>query len=178
MKNTVKKATIIVILLNLICVSFYLVTKSEAALTLTITTGTVMYHFCFRLAVGSLVPCINNCDSKWFAEKSLEKKIYKFLKVNKWKRFFPSYSPETYDVANKSVMDIIKTTCRNEIIHEINILLSFTPILFIAFFNSPAAFILTSVFGGLCDLPFVIIQRYNRPRLKKIQQRMNRKNKN
>ena len=43
--------------------------------------------------------------------------------------------------------------------------LSFVPLVLIIPYGVPAVFILTSVFACLIDLQFVMIQRYNRPRV-------------
>lgn len=49
--------------------------------------------------------------------------------------------------------------------HRIIMVLSFVPLLFIIPFGEPAVFAITSVAACLIDCTFVIIQRYNRPRV-------------
>ena len=60
---------------------------------------------------------------------------------------------------------MIHTTCVAEITHEIIILLSFAPLLVIPKFGAAPVFVITSLLAALFDGIFVIMQRYNRPRL-------------
>lgn len=154
----------------------YLKFNTDLFITLSITFGTILYHFLMRLAVGFLVPHSFHYTDKFFTEKAFEKPLYKALKVKKWKRFMPSYNPDSYSIKNdvRSLEIIADTTCRNEIIHLVICLLSFVPVSFTAFFGAAAVFIITSVFSCMFDMIFVIMQRYNRPRLVRI---INRKNK-
>ncbi len=154
----------------------YLKFNTDLFITLSITFGTILYHFLMRLAVGFLVPHSFHYTDKFFTEKAFEKPLYKALKVKKWKRFMPSYNPDSYSIKNdvRSLEIIADTTCRNEIIHLVICLLSFVPVSFTSFFGAAAVFIITSVFSCMFDMIFVIMQRYNRPRLVKI---INRKNK-
>lgn len=154
----------------------YLKFNTDLFITLSITFGTILYHFLMRLAVGFLVPHSFHYTDKFFTEKAFEKPLYKALKVKKWKRFMPSYNPDSYSIKNdvRSLEIIADTTCRNEIIHLVICLLSFVPILFSIPFGAAAVFIITSVLGCIFDIIFVIMQRYNRPRLVRI---INRKNK-
>ena len=77
----------------------------------------------------------------------------------------PTFHPKWFDIIKHSIEDIIMTGCEAEVGHEINVLLSFIPLILIFWFGAPAVFIITSVAGAIMDLIFVIIQRYNRPRL-------------
>ena len=56
-------------------------------LSAAISTGTVFYHFAMRLAVGAVVPKMLSHPGrrKWFAQRSLEPKLYKALRVKQWK---------------------------------------------------------------------------------------------
>ena len=91
--------------------------------------------------------------------------------MHKWKKFIPTYSPETFDTTNKSIEEIVGATCQAEVVHEIIMLFSLLPIALIPIFNAPAVFIITSILSMMIDSIFVILQRYNRPRLIKILKR-------
>lgn len=168
--------TAIFTMLTVLFSVLYLKFNTDLFITLSITFGTILYHFLMRLAVGFLVPHSFHYTDKFFTEKAFEKPLYKALKVKKWKRFMPSYNPDSYSIKNdvRSLEIIADTTCRNEIIHLVICLLSFVPILFSIPFGAAAVFIITSVLGCIFDIIFVIMQRYNRPRLVRI---INRKNK-
>lgn len=148
-------------------------------LSVTITIGVFTYHFVMRLAVGLSINTIVknkvNYNSWWYKEKKFEKKLYSILKVKKWKKYLPTYSPETFDVNNHSLEEIASATCQAELIHEVIALLSFLPILLYIPFGELAVFIITSVIACIIDLAFVVLQRYNRPRLIKLIERKNLK---
>lgn len=147
--------------------------------TLAITCGTCFYHFAMRLVVGHLIDAIYhnkmNYNKWWFKERKFESRLYKFLHVKNWKKFLPTYNPKDYNVKENSIESIIQVTCQAEIVHEIIMILSFIPIIFTIWFDSLVAFIVTSVISFFFDGLFVILQRYNRPRLVKILQRQNKK---
>lgn len=142
---------------------------------LAITFGTIFYHFAMRLFVGAFTCHKFNYKSFWFKEKSFEKGLYKALRVKKWKGKMPSYNPQTYMTRDVPLEDIINTMCRNEVIHEIIALLSFVPILFSLVFDTALVFVMTSIIACLCDLVFVVMQRYNRPRVVRLMQRQSKK---
>lgn len=107
-------------------------------------------------------------NSKWFTQKSFEKKLYKFLKVKKWKEKVPSWSPGAFSLGNNTLHNIAIGMCNAEAVHEVIVVLSFVPILFSIEYGVPAVFIITSILAAAVDMVFVIVQRYNRPRIVKI----------
>ena len=150
-------------------------TKNDIAKTVTITVGVTLYHFAMRLAVGTVINAIMNNKANhnhiWFREKSFENKLYKLIRVRKWKKHLPTYSPDTFDTGRKTVKELVGATCQAEIVHEVIMVLSLLPILFIPFLGGAAAMIITSVLAMLFDSLFVILQRYNRPKLIRIMER-------
>ena len=145
--------------------------ESKVLLSLTITSGVFAYHFVMRLTVGFIINEIFHndisYDLKWFRTHRFEKKLYSFLKVRKWKKHIPTYLPETFSVDRKFT-DIAKATCQAEIVHEVIAVLSFAPILLAIPFEDFWIFASTSVASSLIDMTFVIVQRYNRPRILKM----------
>ena len=77
----------------------------------------------------------------------------------------PTFSPTTFSLKDNSLEFILGASCQAEIVHEVIVVLSFLPIALIPIFNSPVAFILTSVLSAIFDLSFAVIQRFNRPRI-------------
>jgi hypothetical protein len=145
--------------------------KSGFLLSFTITMGVFAYHFVMRLLVGLIIDKIFNnnisYNKKWFKTCKFEEKVYSFLKVKKWKKHIPSYNPANFSLEN-TYSQIASATCQAELVHEIIIVFSFLPILLSIWFGTTAVFVITSVLAALIDLIFVILQRYNRPRILKI----------
>ena len=147
----------------------YHFTGSRVIFSVAITFGTIFYHLAVRLAVGYLINARyhNRMDytGKWFTEKAFEPKLYKMIRVKKWKKRFPAFNPQDFDIRSRSVTEIVQVTCQAEIVHEVNMILSVVPIVFSFWFGSLGVFVLTSCAAFLFDSIFVIMQRYNRPRL-------------
>lgn len=140
-----------------------------------VTLITTFYHTCVRPLTGSVINAIyhNKMDFTkwWFKEKKIEKPVYKFLKVHKWKNVFPTYDKSAFDFKKKSIEEILGATCQAEVVHEIMFLLSFLPLFMIIPYGRAVVFIITSVLCALIESVFIIIQRYNRPRLLKLYKR-------
>lgn len=138
-------------------------------LTLGITFMTICYHFTARLVIGTLMDVISlsqfDPESWRFRELKFERKLYKILRVKKWKRFMPTYVNGKFDIAEKPIDNIIGEVCRAESVHWLCIAASLASITFAMPFGSLLVFLITGIAGALFDLMFVIIQRYNRPRL-------------
>lgn len=136
-----------------------------------ITFGTFFYHFAMRLLVGYIVPlCCSgkiNSESKYFSEKKWERKLYKALKVKAWKDKMPTYAPESFSLEKHSLEEIIDSTCVSELVHLVIAFLSFIPLLFAIPFGEFVVFFCTSIAACCFDILFLIMQRYNRPRLQK-----------
>lgn len=168
MKKIIINATVIIAVLTAVFSALYINYDITVFESMAITFGTILYHFVMRLTVGFIVPHRYRYTDKFFTEKSFEKPLYNKLKVKKWKRFMPSYNPASYSVRDNDLEHIANTTCRNEVIHLVICALSFVPILFSVPFGETAVFIITSVLGCMFDMIFVIMQRYNRPRIVKL----------
>lgn len=152
-------------------------TQSEIISMIAITFLTIAFHFDIRLLIGNIIPKYKNrinINHKYYQTKQIEKKIYKKLKVKEWKSKVPSYDLDEFNINKCSIEEIIINMCNSEIIHSINFILSYIPIIFSIWFGEIEVFIITSVLASIYDLQFVILQRYNRPRFFRI---LNRKQK-
>lgn len=107
-------------------------------------------------------------DNWWFRERPLEKSLYKILGVKKWKSKLPTWQDGDFDIKKADSSVIIYNMNKAEVYHEICMLLSFIPILYAIPFGKFWIFFGTSVGGALFDFLFVMIQRYNRPRMRKL----------
>lgn len=152
-----------------ICLPVFIITKNAILEAFTITIGVSLYHFVMRLTVGTIVNLAMknkaNYKNLWFCEKSFESKLYSLIRVRKWKKHLPTYSPDTFDTSKKTVEELIGATCQAEIVHEIIMVLSLLPIALIPVLGGAIALISTSFLSMLFDSLFVILQRYNRPKL-------------
>ncbi len=175
MKNKVNKvmiysALIITLLTCLLFINnFYSYNESIEALAITLLT--VAFHLDSRLIIGAIISKFKNkinYNSKYYKTRKLENKIYKILKVKKWKSKVGTFDTDEFNLEKNTMEDILINMCNSEKIHTINIFISYIPLSFIIWFGQPYAFIVTSIFASLYDLLFVMVQRYNRPRIEKI----------
>ncbi len=141
-----------------------------------ITCFTIMYHLWMRLIMGNVSKLFKvSYKSWWFKEKSYESGLYSLLRVKNWKGKALTYNPELYDVKNRTLTQIADTTAMSELDHWINVGISSTTLLFGLIWGQLWIFALTAFLASLFDSQFIIIQRYNRPRLIKLIDRQNRK---
>ena len=178
MKRKMVLITVFLCVCFTISLPIFIVTKNDIVETLTIMLGVTLYHFVMRLLVGTVVNGImkNKANYKniWFREKRFENKLYKLMRVRKWKKYLPTYDVNTFDTSQKTVQDIAEATCQAEIVHEVIMVFSLLPIVTIPFLGGAVAMIITSILAMLFDSLFVILQRYNRPKLIKVMKRFNK----
>ena len=128
-----------------------------------------------RLLVGVIVDRImqNKADyqKRWYKVSDFEMKLYQKMKVKKWKNHMPTFNPDTFDISKHSWEEIIQATCQSEIVHEINVICSFLPVAASIWFDSFWVFLITSIGGAVFDFMFVIMQRFNRRRILKMQRK-------
>ena len=160
------------IISSILCVLFWLmnnILSGDIGRTLAITFTTISYHFCMRLFVGFAYDRVMNNKADysraWFQVSDTENRIYRFLKVKKWKRKMPTYDPEVFSPEKHTWDEIAQAMCQSELVHETNVVLSFVPVIWIIWWGSLWVFIITSICAALFDMIFVIMQRYNRPRI-------------
>lgn len=146
--------------------------------TLGVTAMTVGYHFTVRLVIGDVTDAImrNEADWRkpWFRERKFEQRLYKKLKVKKWKGRLPTFDENAFKLGKQPIERIIGATCQSEIVHELDVLASLAAIFFAIPFGEVWVFVITSALGAAFDMIFVIMQRYNRPRLLRTLKRRNR----
>ena len=151
---------------------------ADAILSLAITAGTICYHFAMRLLVGLLYNLFmrNKADYRkaWYHLRPWESPLYKWLHIKEWKAKIPTYNPELFDPRKHSWDEIVQAMCQSELVHETIVVLSFLPILASMWFGSIGVFVITSVLAAGIDMIFVIVQRYNRPRIIQIIERKTR----
>jgi len=137
-----------------------------------ISTGTTFYHFAMRLLAGWIVPRFFRdgvlYQSRWFRPLSFEPALHAALKVKKWKDRMPTYDPASFSLKDNTLAQIVCTSCVSEAVHDVIVLFSFLPIFFSCLWGALPVFLITSVLAALFDCCFILMQRYNRPRLQKL----------
>lgn len=172
MKKIVYSFGIGFIVLTLFFCGIYVKYHNCLVLSLTITFGIISYHFVMRLLVGFVVGrCMHNkadYTKKWYQSRQWEKSIYEILKVRYWKNYLPTFEQDYFNLRKRSFDQKAQAMCQAEVVHEVIVLLCFIPVLFSIWFNAFWVFMITSFLAACFDLAFVIMQRYNRPRVIKL----------
>ena len=157
---------------SILCVLFWMMNDNFSGdiwLTFAITFTTISYHFCMRLVVGFVYDRVMNNKADysrtWFQVRDTENRIYRFLRVKKWKHKMPTYDPDVFSPEKHTWDEIAQAMCQSELVHETNVVLSFVPVIWTIWWGSLWVFIITSICAAAFDMIFVIMQRYNRPRI-------------
>jgi glycosyl-4,4'-diaponeurosporenoate acyltransferase len=132
--------------------------------------------------VGQLLP------RSWFEAQRFpyrvhawEKKTYEALGIRKWKTKVPDMSRLLGDMLKKEVAPddsaagvdaLVKETCVSECVHWL-LIAATVPILLC--WKKWVAVVFYAVYNLLGNLPYILIQRYNRPRLMALAARKHRK---
>lgn len=169
MKRTIIRITVFLGGAFLVALLILKITGAELWKTPSISLGVTFYHFAMRLLVGYGLDWLlrNRVDyhRAWFRERKMEKKLYELLKVKQWKNHMPTFESSYFDRRLHSLEEITQATCQAELVHEVIMVLSFSPMLLCRKFGAAGVFAVTSILAALVDGAFVIMQRFNRPRL-------------
>lgn len=168
--------TIMLLVMTLIFLYLYHSCHQAWMLSVYVTLLTVFYHFAMRLVVGKAVTFIYKnrefrVDTIGFRIRSYEPRLYQVLHVKQWKTKVITASPDQFDLRKISPEELLHSVLQAELVHRVIMVLSFLPLLLIIPYGVPLVFILTSVLASLFDLIFVMIQRYNRPRVIRLAER-------
>ena len=170
------------IIIWLVCFTLYYknVYKNSVILWTGIVAFTIMYHFWVRIIMGNVSRLFKkhiNYKQKWFKERKFEKGLYKLLRVKEWKGKALTYNPELFSLKDNSLEDIANTMCKAEVDHWINEIISVTTLLFSIPWGGFIAFLVSAIVAMIFDSQFIIIQRYNRPRVINIIEKQKNKEK-
>lgn len=130
---------------------------------------------------------------KWFKYNLFPYRIYKFekngqiyhkLHIKKWQnkvpdmsKIFPKLMPPknmTEDYRTNLTL-MIQETCIAEFIHTVN---CFAGLYCIKLYPGKGGIIIAVLYAVLFNMPFILIQRYNRPRFIKLQNKLKDRNDN
>ena len=168
MKQKILAATVFFNVAAVALFAVYAATGNSTVLTFAITALTTAYHFDMRLLAGLITAHFApyyHPDAACFRQRRWEKKLYRFLRVRRWRGKLPTYNPALFDRQTLTPEELARNQCAAEVGHTVIALLSYLPLLLIPVFGAPAVFLITSVFASFADMVFVIAQRYNRPAL-------------
>lgn len=172
MAKLMKCISVISFILTVTFALLYQVLSNNVVFSLMITFVTTMYHFVIRLVAGGLINYFmrNRADytKRWFYVSDTELKFYQTIKVKKWKNKMPTYNEDTFDVSKHTWDEIVQATCQSELVHEVNVILSFVPMLASLWIGAFEVFLITSILSAGFDLLFVFMQRFNRARILKM----------
>ncbi len=163
----------ITVITSIVCFILYYgnIYKNAIILWTGITAFTIMYHFWVRIIMGNVSKLFKkhiNYKQWWFKEKKFEKSFYKLLRVKKWKGKALTYNPELFSLKEYSLEEIANTMTKAEVDHWINEVISLSTLLFAFFWGKFWIFFVTAIAAMIFDSQFIIIQRYNRPRIVRI----------
>ena len=171
---------IVTIIVWVICFSLYYggTTSSKVILWMGIVAFTIMYHFWVRIIMGNVSKLFKrhiHYKQWWFKERKFEKKLYKFLRVKEWKGKALTYNPEQFELKENSLETIVNTMSKSEVDHWINEMISVSTMFFAIPWGGFWAFFISALVAMIFDSQFIIIQRYNRPRVIKLLNKQNLK---
>ena len=104
----------------------------------------------------------------FFKERAFEARLYSALRVRYWREKVLTYNPELFVMAQRTPQQIAQTTAKAETDHWVNEIISVTTIFFSLIWGAFPVFFISAVAAMLFDAQFIVVQRYNRPRLVKI----------
>ncbi len=158
-----------IVLTVLVAAVFFLlyytgICKSDAVLWIGIVSFMIFYHFGLRIFMGEMTKRLKiNYAHPLYRERKFEKKLYKFLKVRKWKSKVLTFEPEKFGISKVSLEELSANMSKSELDHWINELISIFSLLFIFVWGTAPAFAITAAAAMLFDAQFIVVQRYNRP---------------
>ena len=163
----------IMLVISLVCFGMYYsaIYENVTVLWIGIVSFTIMYHLWARIIMGNVTRLFKDkikYTSLWFQERKFEKKLYKLLRVRKWKSKALTYNPELFSLKEYSLEEIANTMTKAETDHWINEIISLSTILFGIVWGNIWIFIVSAIIAMVFDAQFIMIQRYNRPRVLKL----------
>lgn len=172
----------ICLVISSICFGFYYTGNTDSLIVFWIgmVTFTIMYHFWVRIIMGNVLKLFKKhitYKQYFFKEKKFEKKFYDLIKVKSWKDKVLTYAPQEFDLKENSLETVANNMAKAELDHWINSLISISTISFGFISNVFWPFIVSAIFAMAFETQFIVLQRYNRPRVVKIIER-EEKNKN
>ncbi len=169
---------LLTVIISLVCFSLYYsgIHKNGTILWVGIVAFMILYHFGIRILMGKVTNRLKiDYSHPWYKTRKFEKKLYKLLKVRRWKDKVLTFEPDKYDFKNRTLDELATTMAKSELDHLINELISVLSLFFIALWGCAPAFVISAVAAMLFDAQFIVVQRYNRPIVLRLMERKERK---
>jgi len=139
-------------------------TDSRIVLWVGVASFTILYHFWLRIIMGSVTRRFPiRYTAWWFKERHFERRLYKLLRVRKWKGKVLTYDPGAFSLKQHSYEEVANAMAKAETDHWINELISLSTMFFPLLWGAPWLFISTGIVGMLFDMQFILVQRFHRP---------------
>lgn len=162
---------VLTVVISAVCFILYYcgIFKNGVVLWVGIVAFMILYQFFLRIFSGNITKRIR-IDRKayFFREKPFEKKLYRILRVRKWRDKVLTYDPDAFSLKKHSWDEIADAMTKAELDHWINEIISLTSILFSLLWGHTALFAIVAVLVMLFDAQFIALQRFNRPKVEKI----------
>ena len=140
--------------------------KNALVLWIGIVSFMILYHFGLRLLMGVFTKHMGiNYTHPFFKQRSFEKKLYKFLRVREWRDKVLTFEPDEFLMSKRTLLQIANTMSKAETDHWINEIISITAIFFFLIWGMFPIFLITSVAAMLFDAQFIVLQRFQRPKV-------------
>ncbi len=186
MKNkTFLGFVIVTILLNVAFlvsgILFWVFGYTQPYIAIFITLFMFAYHLDIRCIVGfigSMLRRRTKIDRRIYRVSKKEYDILGRLKVGKWKDHFITMFKDRFVMKSEDrisrTKEILQNNINAETTHWIGFLLGFLaiPLGWLISSDEMMIYVITSILGGLIDIPPIMIQRYNRHRLQVLLERM------
>ncbi len=170
---------LLTVLISAVCFGLYYsgTYKNGVVLWIGIVSFMILYHFGLRIFFGNITNKFKiNYNHPWYKTRKFEEPLYKLLQVRKWKEKVLTFEPDKYDVKNVTLEQLATTMSKSELDHWINEFISIFSLLFIPLWGCAPAFVISAIAAMLFDAQFIIVQRYNRPIVIRLMNKLERKN--
>ena len=139
----------------------------------------IVYHFWTRLIMGAISKYWNiTYKHPFFKPLTFEKKLYKTLRVRQWRDKVLTFNPDEFLLSKRTLPQIANTMAKAEVDHWVNEIISLSAILFSLIWGAFPLFLITSFAAMLFDAQFIVVQRFNRPKVVRLIEGRNKKIKN
>lgn len=136
----------------------------------------ILYHFGLRILMGEITRLFTiDYRHGWFRQRPFEKKLYRLLRVRSWKGKVLTFDPASFDVRSRTSHQLATTMAKSELDHWINEIISLSSILFCLLWGCFPAFFLSALAAMAFDAQFILVQRYNRPKVLRLMEKQQKR---
>ena len=105
----------------------------------------ILYHFGLRILFGEITKRFKiDPRHPWYKQRSFEKRLYKLLRIRKWKDKVLTFDPAAYDFKSRTLEQLATTMSKSELDHWINEIISVASVLFALIWGCYPVFIISA----------------------------------